>query len=122
MYLAHGRHSKDISLDSAQERVQSTSVLQTEFVSNASSPPMTTSRKRDSVAPLLMMESDLTPDTTEEPTIYVYELDMFVQVQVLKESPAVLSLGNLCSQNGYSYEWHPGQSHHISSRMRENRV
>ena len=34
---------------------------------------------------------------------------MFVQVQLLKESPAVLSLGKLLEEKGYSYEWHPGQ-------------
>ena len=38
---------------------------------------------------------------------------MFVQVQVLKESPAVLWLGKLCDANGYSFEWHPGQPFHL---------
>ena len=50
-----------------------------------------------------------TTHTTKEATVCVCDLDMFVEVQVLKESPAVLSLGNLCEERGCSYEWHPGQ-------------
>ena len=36
-------------------------------------------------------------------------MNTIVPVQILKESPAVLSLGNLCGEIGYSCEWHPGQ-------------
>ena len=46
--------------------------------------------------------------TTEEATTHVCDSDMFVQVQFLKESPAVL-LGYLYEEDGCSYEWHPGQ-------------
>ena len=52
--------------------------------------------------------------TTGEATVYVCDLDMFVQGQSLKESPATLSLGKLCHENGYSYERHPGQPSHLS--------
>ena len=31
----------------------------------------------------------------------------------MQESPAVLSLGDLCEENGYSYEWHPGQPSYL---------
>ena len=54
-----------------------------------------------------------TTHATEEATANIDDLDMFVQVQSLKESPAVLSLGNLCEENSYSYEWHPGQPSHL---------
>ena len=43
--------------------------------------------------------------TNEEAQVYVQDLDMFVTVQLLDETPAVLSLGKLCSEHGCSYEW-----------------
>ena len=43
----------------------------------------------------------------------VKELDIFLSVKVLENTPAVLSLGKLCVQNGYSYEWINGQKPHI---------
>ena len=41
----------------------------------------------------------------EEATVYVRELDLFVTVMVLEETPAVLSLGKLCEDHGYTYHW-----------------
>ena len=46
--------------------------------------------------------------------MYVKELDVFLTMKVLENTPAVLSLGKLCDENGYSYEWINGQKHHIS--------
>ena len=43
--------------------------------------------------------------THEEAIVYVKELDMFLTMKVLDNTPAVLSLGKLCDENGYSYEW-----------------
>ena len=37
--------------------------------------------------------------------MYVKELDIFLTMKVLENTPAVLSLGKLCDENGYSYEW-----------------
>ena len=54
-----------------------------------------------------------TTRATGEATVFVCDLDMFVQVQLLRESPALLSLGKLCEENGYSCEWHPGQTSHL---------
>ena len=59
------------------------------------------------------MTANGTSHATEEATVYVCDLDMFVQVQALKESLAVLWLGKLCEANGYSFEWHPGQPFHL---------
>ena len=42
--------------------------------------------------------------THEEATVYVKELDIFLTMKVLENTPAVLSLGKLCDENGYSYE------------------
>ena len=47
--------------------------------------------------------------THEEATVYVKELDIFLTMKVLEDTPAVLSLGKLCDEHGYSYEWINGQ-------------
>ena len=47
--------------------------------------------------------------TNEEATLYVKELDLFVTVMLLEDTPAVLSLGKLCEDHGYSYHWTSGQ-------------
>ena len=47
--------------------------------------------------------------THEEATVYVKELEKFLTMKFLDDTPAVLSLGKLCDENGYSYEWINGQ-------------
>ena len=42
--------------------------------------------------------------THEEAIVYVKELDIFLTMKLLDNTPAVLSLGKLCDENGYSYE------------------
>ena len=37
----------------------------------------------------------------------------FLTLKVLEDTPAVLSLGKLCDENGYSYEWINGQKPHL---------
>ena len=41
--------------------------------------------------------------------MYVKQLDLFVTVKLLEDTPAVLSLGKLCEDHGSSYEWTSGQ-------------
>ena len=48
--------------------------------------------------------------TNEEAQVYVHDVDVFVTVQLLDETPAVLSLGKLCSEHGCSYEWKNGET------------
>ena len=48
-----------------------------------------------------------------EATVYVKELDIFLTMKVLENTPAVSSLGKLCDENGYSYEWINGQKPHL---------
>ena len=43
--------------------------------------------------------------TNEEAQAYVHDLDLFVTVQLLEATPAVLLLGKLCADHGYSCEW-----------------
>ena len=47
--------------------------------------------------------------TKGEATVYVKELDLFVAVMLLEDTRAVLSLGKLCEDHGYSYHWTSGQ-------------
>ena len=51
--------------------------------------------------------------THEEASVYVKELDIFLTMKVLENTPAVLSLRKLCDENGYSYEWINGQKPHL---------
>ena len=47
--------------------------------------------------------------TTQEAHVCVHDLHLFVTVQLLDDTPAVLSSGKLCEEHGYSYEWTSGQ-------------
>ena len=60
--------------------------------------------------------------THEEATLHVKELDIFLSMKVLEITPAVLSLGKLCDENGYSYEWINGQKPHLIKTVIENNV
>ena len=51
--------------------------------------------------------------THEEAILYVKELDIFLTMKVLENTAAVLSLGKLCDENGYSNEWINGQKPHL---------
>ena len=41
--------------------------------------------------------------THEEAIVYVKELDVFLTMKVLENTPSVLSLGKLCDENGHSF-------------------
>lgn len=43
--------------------------------------------------------------TSEEAQVDVHDLELFVTMQILEDMPAVLSLGKLCEEHRYSYEW-----------------
>ena len=40
-------------------------------------------------------------------------MDILLTMKVLENTPAVLSLGKLCDENGYSFEWINGQKLHL---------
>ena len=69
---------------------------------------LTTSR-----SPTTIITANGEVQTHEEATVYVEELDIFLTMKVLKDTPAVLSLGKLCDEHGYSYEWINGQKTHL---------
>ena len=77
---------------------------------------------RVSRSPTTVVTANGEVPTKEEATVYVKELDLFVRVKLLDDTPAVLSLRKLCQDLGYSYEWTTGQKpqlarNHYSSKM-----
>ena len=58
--------------------------------------------------------------TREETTENVKELDLFVTVMLLEETPAVLFLGKLCEDHGYTYYWTTGQKPQLTKKRQEN--
>ena len=77
-------------------------------LSDAEMDTLTTSR-----SPTIVITASGEVQTQEEATVYVKELDIFLTMKVLDNTPAVLSLGKLCHENGYSYEWINGQKPHL---------
>ena len=66
-----------------------------------------------SCSPTIVKTANGEVQTHEEATVYVKELGIFLTMKVLENTPAVLSLGKLCDENGYSYEWINGQKPHL---------
>ena len=52
--------------------------------------------------------------TNEKTQVYVLDLHIFVTVPLLEDTPAVLSLGKLCEEHGYTYEWPSGREQRLS--------
>ena len=66
-----------------------------------------------SCSPTKVITANGEVQTHEEATVYVKELEIFLTMKVLENTPAVLSLGKLCDENGYSYEWIDGPKPHL---------
>ena len=66
-----------------------------------------------SCSPTIVITANGEVQTHEEAIVYVKELDIFLTMKVLENTPAVLSPGKLCDENGYSYEWINGQKPHL---------
>ena len=66
-----------------------------------------------SFSPTIVITANGEVQTHEEAIVYVKELEMFLTMKVLENTPAVLSLGKLCDENGYSYEWINSQKPHL---------
>ena len=66
-----------------------------------------------SCGPTIVITANGEVQTHEEATVYVKELDIFLTMKVFKSTPAVLSLGKFCDENGYSCEWINGQKPHL---------
>ena len=57
--------------------------------------------------------------TKEEAQIYVHDIGLFVTVQLVEDTLAVLSLGKLCEEHGYSYEWVNGQQPRFTKKRED---
>ena len=60
-------------------------------------------------SPTIVITANGEVQTHEEAIVYVKELDIFLTMKVLENTPAALSLGKLCDKHGYSYNWIHGQ-------------
>ena len=56
--------------------------------------------------------------THEEAQVFVHDLNLFVAVQLFQETPAILLLGQLCEDHGYSCEWVSGQKPRLTNMGR----
>ena len=65
-----------------------------------------------SCSPTIVITANGEVQTHEEATVYVKELDIFLTMKVLENTPAVLSLGKLCDENGlWMDQWSKTTSH-----------
>ena len=69
---------------------------------------VTTSR-----SPMTVKTANGEVQTNEKAKVHVRELDTFLTMKLLEDTPAVLSPGKLCDEHGYSYEWINGQKPHL---------
>ena len=66
-----------------------------------------------SCSPTIVITANGEVQTHEEAIVYVKDLVIFLTMKVLENTPAVLSLGKRCDENGSSYEWINGQKPHL---------
>ena len=64
---------------------------------------------RRSRNPITVVTATGEVQTNEEAQVYVHYLHLFVTLQLLEDTPAVLSLGKLCEEHRYSIEWASGE-------------
>ena len=64
-------------------------------------------------SPTIVIKANGEMQTLEEAAVFVKELDIFLTMKVLEDTPAILSLGKLCDEHDYSYEWINDQKPHL---------
>ena len=75
---------------------------------------------RTSWSPTTVMTANGEVQTREEATVHVKELDLFVTMMLLEETPAILSLGKLCDHHGYTHHWTSVQKTHLTKNRKKN--
>ena len=81
------------------------------------SPELDTARVSESPTTVVTANGEV--QTKEEATVYVKELDLFVTIKLLEETPAVLTLGKLCEDHGFNHHhWTSGQKPHLIKKGR----
>ena len=75
---------------------------------------------RRSRNPTTVVTANREVQKNEEAQVYVHDLDLFVTVQILDDTPAVLSLGKLCEEHGYTYGWASGQEPRLTKQGKKS--
>ena len=73
---------------------------------------------RTSRSPTTVMEANGEVQTKKRSHGICKELDLFVTVVLLEESPAVLPLAKLCEDGGFTYHWTSGQKPHLTKSVK----
>ena len=81
---------------------------------DSSSDEMDTLRRSRKPTTLLTANGEV--QTCEEAQVYVHDLDLFVTVQILEDTPAVLSRGKLFKDPRFCYEWVSGQKPRLTKQ------
>ena len=103
-----------LSSSSSSSFPSSTSMTPSRQESNR---PTSSSSSSTSPTTTVLCDSE-TRDTNEEAQVYVHDLGHFVTVQLVDDTLAVLSLGKLCEEHGYSHEWVSGQQPRLTKKGR----
>ena len=109
-------HERATFFSPSENRCLPASNLKTEereFVVDSGASMHMISKKDLSDAEMDTLTKSCSPTIMEKCRVYVKELDTFLTMKVLENTPAALSLGNFCDENGYSYEWINGQKPHL---------
>ena len=69
---------------------------------------------RKSRNPTSVISGNEEVQTNEEAQVHVHDLELFVTVQILDDTPAALSLGKLCEEDGCTCAWASGQKPHLT--------
>ena len=84
--------------------------------------PLSWRQCRTSRSPTTVITANGKVQTRREATEHVKELDLFITVMLLDETPAVLSLGKLCEDHGYTYHWTSGQKPHLTEKWQKESI
>ena len=75
-----------------------------------------------SCSPTIVITASGEVQAHEEATVHVKDMDIFLTMKLLDNTPADLSLGKLCDEHGYSYEWIKGQKPHLIKKRDSDTV
>ena len=97
-----------------KESCQSMSLKNAIREKDSSSEELDTLRKSGKRTTVITANEEV--QTKEEAQVHVHDLELFVTVQILDDTPAVLSLGKLSAEHGCTYEWASGQKPHLTTQ------
>ena len=78
-------------------------------------PSSTNLLSRDLDPPITVVTANGEVQTDEEAQVCVHDLHIFVSVQFLEDTPTILSLGKLCKEHGYTFEWRSGSAPRLTN-------